>query len=446
MTTTAIDARSILAFAIAASTLWSAGCSRRVDEIRASDPSVVDNLPSPAPDPRDWPWWRGIDHNGATDQTGPTQWVVGDDPSDNVVFQTRLPGRGHASPCVWGDQIFISTADEEQEVMSLHCYQGLVGTERWSCELFRGDFMRRHASNTQASATPACDGRRVFVAQMVGDAIRLAAVDMDGQRLWTVRVAPFKSEHGYGSSPLIWKSLVIVAGDSSAGSFLAAVHRESGELVWRTRRTSGSSYQSPTLAVLKGRAQVLIGGRRKVASFDPNDGELLWFSTGPANTMANTLAVGGDRIVASGGYPQKGVWCLDAKGNVIWKQRYKLYVPSPLISGPRVYVAGDDGVLRCLSLKDGETLWSKRLSGAVTASPVRAGSHVYVATEKGDVYVLEDADTYRQAARNTVPEGLFATPVLARGRLFLRGTKTLYCIAAPQQADSPKPPLQPALQ
>ena len=192
-----------------------------------------------------------------------------------VVWQADVPGRGHATPSIWGEQVFVATADEGQQTKSLLCYDRPSGALVWNREIHRSGFMHIHSKNSQASATPACDGRHVYCAFMVNEGIWLNAVDLAGQIAWQQKAGDFRSKHGYGSSPLIYKSLVIVAADNDGGGFLAALHSESGKIAWKIPRERSASFGTPVLANVAGREQLLLSGQSSVISYNPVTGEEL---------------------------------------------------------------------------------------------------------------------------------------------------------------------------
>jgi outer membrane protein assembly factor BamB len=407
-----------------------AGCGGRpVETIAARDAGIVDSLPPVEVAADDWPWWRGPQgDNHAQGPLPPTTWSE----TENVLWKAEVPGRGHASPCIWGDSVYIAAADEKQETQSLLCYDRETGKLRWTCEIHRDGFMHAHSKNSQASPTPACDGERVFTAFLSEGGLWVTAVDRKGKIVWQTQAGPFSSQHGYGGSPVIYKSLVIVSGDNQGQGYVAALHRQSGEIAWRTARDNGPSYGTPVLASIGGREQLLLSGQKKVVSYDPATGRENWTSPGPAEVTANTVAWNDELIFAGGGYPETGMMAIDgaAGRRVAWQKDFKAYVPSPLAVGERLFVMQDNGVARCLNAKTGEEIWTKRLGGNFTASPILAGDAIFVPDEDGLMHVFRAADGYETIAENNLRDGGFASPVICGGHLYLRTSHHLYCIGA----------------
>jgi outer membrane protein assembly factor BamB len=310
-----------------------------------------------------------------------------------VVWKSLIPGRGHSSPIIHDQQVFLTTADEPERTQSVLCYDKQTGKLLWSVPVHRGGFMPMHAKNSQASATPACDGERLYCAFLHQGALWVTAIDLKGNLVWQTEAGPFLSEHGYGSSPALYQSLVLVLGDNQGISFLTALHRKTGQLIWRVKRPQGASYGTPIVARIAGREQLLVGGHNVVSSYDPGTGQLLWHCTGPSQVTANSIAFDQEFVFASGGYPEKEVMCIRGDGvgdvsstHVVWRsQRGAAYVPSPLAHAGLLYLAQDDsGMVSCVRADSGELVWKERLSRRFTSSPLLAGG--YLSSEEGKTH------------------------------------------------------------
>jgi outer membrane protein assembly factor BamB len=303
----------------------------------------------PTAAPGDWPWWRGPAHDGTSrDSQVVTRWG----PTTNVVWKTPVPGRGHSSPIVCGDRVFLTTADEAGRRQLVLAFDRKTGKPLWTTQAHGDGFPRINPKNSHASATPACDGRRVYSAFVNHDALYVTATDLDGKILWQTKAGAFSSEHGYGSSPVLYKSLVIVNGDSLEGCFIAALEADTGRVAWRTpRRTTGEhgSYATPVVATLAGRPQLILTGMHEVSSYDPDTGKRLWWCAGPAEVTACTAACSDRLVFATGGYPEKALLAVRADGTgdvsrsrVVWRTNKGVaYVPSPLYHDGRLYVVSD---------------------------------------------------------------------------------------------------------
>lgn len=402
----------------------------------AADRPAWDDLPPAQPSANDWPWWRGPnrDNIAPARQSPPARWSA----TENVIWKTAVPGEGHGSPCVWGDRIFLPTSDREAQTQSLLCYDRKTGRQLWQTELHRGGFVKLHKKNTHASATPACDGRQVFMTFVIENAIWLDALDLDGKIVWQKRLGDFRSMHGFAASPLIHRSLVIVAADSMMKSFLVAVHRRTGEVIWRVGRPSYDlgTYASPTAGRVAGREQLLIHGPHKVFSHDPATGALLWSCDGPSESASSTMTFGERLVYSSVGYPKRNLLCIRADGSgdvtqtrVAWsKEGGMAYVPSLLLADGLLYMVEDSGKAACFEADTGKVVWEAKLDGKFSSSPVLAGGHIYVVSEKGVMFVFKPGRRFVLEAANDLGDGGFATPVLLDGRIYLRTQQSLYCL------------------
>lgn len=392
---------------------------------------------TPVAQPGDWPWWRGPSHNGVSqDANVPETWSA----DENVRWRANVPGRGHSSPAVVGDKIFLTSADEDAKKQVLLCYDRQSGKQLWEEVVHKGGFYKLHPKNSYASASPASDGKLVYVAFVNADAVWASAYDFEGNQVWQKEVGPFESEHGYGPSPLLYKSAIIVSGESSGPCWLAALNREDGELIWRTPRESPgwhSNYASALVANVAERDQLLVPGLGVTSSLDPVNGKALWRVDGPSEVAANTIAVGDGLVFASGGYPEKNLLAIRADGNgdvtdshIAWTvTRGVTYVPTPLYHDGLLYVVNDDGIASCYEAASGDKQWQKRLDGDFTSSPILAGDKIYATNEKGLTYVLQTGRDYKLLAKNDLGSGGFASPVICGGCIYLRTADSLVCVA-----------------
>jgi outer membrane protein assembly factor BamB len=397
-------------------------------------PAAEPTLPDVAP--ADWPWWRGPTLDGKSrDQSAPTRWSA----TENVVWKTPIPGRGHSSPVLWGDRLFLTTADETAQTQRVLAFDRRTGKPVWDTVAHTGGFDMKHEKNSHASGTPACDGERVYAVFVNARALHVTATDLDGKVVWQRNAGPYESQHGNGSSPVFYRKTLIVLADSMKGSFLAALDRATGEVVWKIDRPvtgRNGNYASPVVATVAGRPQLLVQGTRVTTSYDPDTGKTLWTCTGPAEVTGCTPAWDDRHVFVTGGFPEKEVMAIRADGSgdvtrthVAWRSKKGVsYVPSPLYHAGRLYIVSDNGVATCFDAKTGREVWSERLGGAFTSSPVLVGELVYVTNEAGRTYVLKTGPKFEQVAANDLGEGVLSTPAVAGGRIYLRTAGSLNCI------------------
>lgn len=434
---------------IAASML--SGCGRPRSPAAPVAPTTeirpVANLSPASPlqlSPDDWPAWRGPNQDGvAHGPPPPTRWSD----AENVAWKASLPGRGHSSPIIVGERIFLETADDEQKIQSVIGLNRADGSQLWQTEIHRGRFeTNMHQENSQATSTLACDGQRLFALFLNDRKIWATALDLDGRILWRKEVGAFASKFGYSASPALFEDYLFVAADHSSGGFLAALHRETGDIVWRTARERGDSYASPRVVSLGDKPQVILGGLRQVASYDPRTGEQLWATKGTAEAVVGTAVTASDLVFVTGGYPEAQTVALKPDGAIAWKKdNVKSYVPSLLAYRDHVYLANDEGVVICWDAAAGQEKWKHRIGGNFRVSPLLAGGHIYVTDMSAKTTVFKASpDRFEAVGENQLGTEAFASPAVSRGQLFLRVADTsagsrkefLYCIAQPDEAVS----------
>lgn len=390
---------------------------------------------------RDWPWWRGPSRNGIAEksQTIPTRWSD----SENVVWKTPVPGRGHSSPTVVGDRVFLASADTNEKTQSVLAFDRRTGKQLWKIDVSRGGFPQSiHSKNTHATSTLACDGERLFITFFHHETVQATALDLNGKQLWQKTVQPFnprRYEYGYAPSPLLYRGTVIIAAEYDGDSFITALERATGKQVWQTSRPANITFSSPVVGNVAGRDQLLLSGTDQVASYDPNNGKKLWSTPGTTAATCGTAVWDGDIVVASGGYPKAETLAIraDGSGKVLWRNQQKCYEQSLLTYAGYVYGLTDNGVMYCWKITDGKEVWKQRLRGPVSSSPVLAGGHIYWANEHGTTYVFKpNPDRFESVSENQLGEESFASPSVCGGQLFIRtatgnGAKRqeyLYCI------------------
>ncbi|HLQ43567.1 MAG TPA: PQQ-binding-like beta-propeller repeat protein [Planctomycetaceae bacterium] len=373
---------------------------------------------------RDWPWWRGPSRNGiAAEQSAPTKF--GD--SENVVWKTPVPGRGHSSPIIVGNRIFLETADEQQKSQSVVAFDRRTGQQLWKKDISQGGFPDgNHPKNTEATPTVACDGERLFATYYHHETVQCTALDLNGKPVWQQTVGPFHPrmfKYGYAPSPTLYRGTVIISAEYDGDSAITALDRKTGKQVWRTPRQSSITFSTPVVAHVAGKDQLLISGQRQVASYDPSNGKKLWTTPGTTAATCGTMVWDGDIVIASGGFPDKETIAVkaDGSGKVLWKNQQKCYEQSMLTHAGYFYALDDNGIMFCWRASDGQVMWSQRLQGPVSSSPVLAGGNIYWANERGTWYVFKpNPNQFELVAENQLGDEAFPSPAVAGNQLFIR--------------------------
>ena len=406
----------------------------------AADQGIVDFPKLSAKN--DWPWWRGPSRNGyaAEGASPPTRLSEGDE-----TWKSKIPGRGHSSPIVVGERIFLTSAHESEQTQHALALDRKTGRQLWMVQLNQGGFPENnHPNNTEATPTIACDGEKLFVTFFHHKSIEATALDLQGKPLWKRKVGDFnprKYEYGYAPSPLLYREYVIVSGEYDGESYIAALRRTDGTPSWRIRRPDNVSFSSPVVAHVAGKDQLLISGNDRITSYDPVNGKSLWQAPGTTAATCGTMVWEGDIVFASGGYPKSETVAVraDGSGEVLWKNAQKCYEQSMLAVDGHVYALTDNGVLFCWRGRDGREMWKRRLAGPVSASPVLAGGNIYWANERGALYVFKpNPEKFELVAENRIGESSFPSPAVSGGQIFLRVAhdaggrqEFLYCFGTP---------------
>ena len=380
----------------------------------------------------DWPWWRGPQRNGHTHPSCKLPTKFSD--TANVRWTAPLPSRGHSSPVIVGDSIYLTTADEEADTQSVLALDRATGKPRWAKQLSHGGFpARNHPKNTEATPTVACDGQRVIASFFHHEGIHVTALGLDGKPVWEQRVGVFnpkRYEYGYAPSPVLYRQTVIIAAEHDGDSYMVALDRATGKEVWRTPRPASISFSTPSIAVVAGRDQLMMSGQQVVAAYDPASGKPLWQTEGTTYATCGTMVWSGDVALASGGYPKAETIAVraDGSGQVLWKNPQKCYEQSMIVVAEKgedyLYALTDNGVAFCWRVSDGKEMWKERLRGPVSASPIVAGNNIYWANEAGTMYVFAaDPSKFNLIAENRVGEESMASPAVSGNELFLRVAK-----------------------
>lgn len=394
-------------------------------------------LPVLAHGATNWPCWRGpeLNNHAPGEQNPPVKW----DEKQNVLWRVPLPGQGHAGPCIYGGRIYLPVADAASQTIWLLGLDRETGKILWRAEVYHGPFPKIHTDNSHASATPACDGEKVYFPYQTADSVYMAAFDLDGKPVWNKAIGPYKAPQGYAASPAIYKSSVITALDAGSFRGLFALDCKTGAQLWRAPLAPvPDNYATPLVAHVAGRDQAIIMGGNKTSSYDPASGKPLWTCDGPAQFCAATVTCGPDTVYANGGNPQKTMQAIRADGHgdvtkthLAWKVEQKAgFVPSPLLEEGLLYGVNEQGLLRCYDAANGKIVWEENLKAPFYSSPVLAGGRIYLFDKKGKGYVFKAGRKFELLGGGQLPQGVFAAPVILDGRIYLRTLKDFYCLAA----------------
>jgi outer membrane protein assembly factor BamB len=449
-----------------------------------------------------WPQFRGAGGSGVVEASKlPTEWSA----DKNVRWKVEVPGVAWSSPIIWGDKVFVTTAITDKQTKpssaggggrpgggrpggggfrpgggrapdvtyrwEVHCLDKATGNTLWKeLAIERKPTVPIHRTNTYASETPVTDGERVYAYfGMIG----LFCFDMSGKLQWKkeLEAYPMMAGWGTGSSPVLDEQRIFIQCDNEQKSFIAAFNKKTGEQVWKVDRDEKSSWATPVLWKNSKRTELVAGGGRKVRSYDPATGKVLWELGGFGGRAAASPVAEGDLLIvgAGGGRggrggrfggggggggndedgPRGGGALFAAKAGasgditlkegatsndgVAWsKTKAGPSMASPLLYKGQVYILEQrGGMLSAYDAKTGKEVYSKeRINGArgFTASPWASDDKIYCLDDAGTTFVIQAGASYKLLGKNSLNEMFWSTPSASGGDLFLRGVDHLFCI------------------
>lgn len=382
----------------------------------------------------DWTRFRGENGIGKSDLKGvPTEWN-----KDDYEWVIDLPGKGHSSPVIQGEKLFVTTGSADGR-RTLHCLNAITGKELWQ-DSIQLDANHLHKKNSYASGTPAIAGERVYVAFADEKQYTLLAYSLDGERLWSRDLGHFTSQHGQGVSPIVYEGMVIVPDDQMGPSKIVALNAETGEEVWTTadRQFRRTSYSTPMIVKVGGKDEIVcLSGATGLSGLDPKTGKELWQSGElPLRTVASPI-LGEGLLFASCGSGGRGKFMVavdpEKDGKVITERKQNLpYVPTPIAHEGHLYLWNDDGIVCCIDLSGdlSENVWRERVGGVYSGSPVLIDGNLYCISEEGMVTVVKASPKFEKLGQSPLGDQSYATPAVANGRVYLRGFGSLACLKA----------------
>jgi outer membrane protein assembly factor BamB len=432
---------------------------------------------------QNWPQFRGPGATGVVEgQTSAVSWDAAK--SVNTRWKTAIPGLAHSSPVIWGDKIFVTTSihsapkDETRygaygdvapvkgdlkHTWKVYALDKLTGKILWEQIASEGiPKVMRHPKSSHADSTPVTDGR--YLVALFGSE-GLFAYDLKGKLLWKQNLGVLDSGWFYdpdyqwehGSSPIIYKDLVIIQADVQKNSFIAAYSLKNGKLVWKTERDEISSWGTPTIYEGKTRAELVTNGSKAIRGYDPATGKELWRLTPNSEVTTPTPFAAHDLIFVTSGYriiqpiyairpgANGDITLKDDKASsdaIAWsKKRGGPYMPTPIVYGDLLYACSNGGVLTAYKAVTGEQVYQERLGGkggAFTASPVASDGKVYLSSEDGEVFVVKAGPKHELLATNPVGEVMMATPAISGGLVIVRGVHHLFAFGEAAPAKTAK--------
>jgi outer membrane protein assembly factor BamB len=421
--------------------------------------------------PENWPAFRGNQTSGIADgQHPPVTWDAKS--GSNLIWKRYIPGLAHASPVVWGNTIFLITAqssdtnaeyrvglfgdvepanDTTSHIWKIICIEKTSGKIRWEKKAYEGiPKVKRHVKGSQANATPATNGE--YVVAIFGSE-GMICYDFNGNEKWRKDLGVLdagwffneETQWGPASSPVIYGNTVIVQCDRSKDSFIAAYDLKTGTEVWKTFREEISSWGTPTICRGKMHDELVTNSTRFIRGYNPATGEELWRLAPNSEITVGSPVFMDSLVFVTAGYPPVSpVYAIKTGGNgdisipdsvnsgkfILWRtKRGGTYMPTPIVYKGFLYTLSNSGAVTCYEATTGKIKYKETIKGggAFSASPLAADGKMYCTSEEKGVFVLKAGDEFEVITSNPVGEICMATPAISDGLIFIRGQYHLFC-------------------
>ena len=395
---------------------------------------------TPAGAGENWGQWRGPSGTGVSpDGAPPVAWSE----EKNVRWKLDLPGEGNSSPIVWGDRVYVLASIETDKAGAKEKPANPPEREARGGRGRRGrgfGGFGRKPKNIHDFVVLASENIFAYFGSR-----GLYCLDMKGEVQWRRDLGDMQKvmQFGEGSSPVLHGDTIVVNWDHQGGSFVTALNKKSGKTRWKIDRSEVSSWATPLVVEIDGKPQVIVPGSKFSRGYGLATGEVIWQCSGLTRNVIPSPVHGNGIVYLMSGFRGNALQAIrlrDAKGDItkkdaiVWTHdRSTPYVPSPLLYGDTLYfLGGNRGLLSCFNVKTGKPNYGpQQLDGVrnVYASPVGAHDRVYISGRSGNTLVIKRGPEFEVLARNELDDGFDASPAIVGSEIYLRGRKSLYCIA-----------------
>lgn len=400
-----------------------------------------------------WPQFRGPAGDGISDATGlPETWGE----QQNVKWKTQVPGKAWSSPVVWGNQVWMTNATPDGHELYAVCLDRDTGKVIFNLKVF--DIAHPQYCipfNSYGSPTPCIEEGRVYVT--FGSPGTACLDTRTGKVLW--QRTDFVCNHfrGAGSSPVLYKNLLIMNFDGSDFQFVAALDKQTGRTVWRTDRDIDfgdiepngkprgegdfrKAFSTPRIFNIDGHDVLISLGSKALYAYEPLTGKELWRVEDKSSFSGSDTPILGDGMIFYGsGHGQSELLAVKPVGggeggniadkSIVWRLHKKVPTRSSLLlHDGLIYMVTDAGVVNCVSAKDGSEVWHGRVDGTYSASPTYADGRIYLCSEQGKITVLAAGREFKVLSENQLPDGIMASPAIVGHALFIRTKTSVYRI------------------
>lgn len=390
------------------------------------------SLPAQA---QEWTRFRGPNGTGQTSSQGDFKTLS----EESLVWKTALPGKGHSSPVQWGSQIFLTSTSSDTGEFHVLSINATTGKINWSQEIPYQTF-RKHEFNSFASPTATVDADRIYVSWGTPQGLFLAALDHSGTLQWKRDLGTFKSQHGPGTSPMLYDNLVIITNEQMGDSFIIAVDQQTGETRWQTpRNSSKTAYSTPCLSKdAQGNDILLVNSQSHgIGAMNPKTGASLWEYTNAFDKRScSSPLVAGGLVFGSCGSGGGGNFVVAVRPpngttRTAPELAYEIrrsapYVPSLISHGKWLFLWSDGGILSCVEPESGKVQWSERTRGRFFGSPIAVADQLIAVGDAGRLYVVSGTGEFEMFTTFDLNETCHSTPAVIDNHLFVRSVSHLW--------------------
>jgi outer membrane protein assembly factor BamB len=396
-----------------------------------------------------WTHFRGSNMDGhATVETAPLHWSE----TENVVWKVPVKGLGWSSPVVFGDQIWLTSAEEDGTKFYVLCFDFESGELLFDTTIFTSDEPQRiHSTNSYATPTPCIEKGRVYV--HYGTFGTACINTNDNSVIWQREDLKCDHMQGPASSPILYKNMLIVHLEGTKDPYVIALDKNTGKTIWKSVRPAEiydplkpvyrKSYQTPIVVNVNGKDLLISNSAYMCFAHDVNTGEVIWtFSYGYDSTVSQPLFWNGLVFVNSGWIFEDNKpyftrqYAIDPTGtgditdtHQVWMYEDEVpQIPTPVIVDGRMYMVHDRGMVTCLDAMTGEPIWKEKLKGNFNASPIYAAGNIYFFNVKGECTIIKPGDTFQKVAENSLDGIAKAVPAFVGDKMIVRSYKYLYLI------------------
>ena len=402
-----------------------------------------------------WPQFRGPTGQGISAETNlPIHWSG----AENIAWKTPVPGIGWSSPVVWDARIFVTATSEDGTACRVICLDRDSGKVLWNTHVFSQIPTRKEQRNSYATPTALVDGRRVLVAFGEGG---MASLDLDGNIIWVNTDNHYYSQHGLGASPIAYDDLLYLPFDWSSPtgelrqgwqlpwekSYVLALDINTGKERFKAMRgASRIGHSTPRIVEVDGTPQLVSAAGDIIEGFDPKTGSRIWWVYCGGESVVPSPVFGDGIVYNTSGfptpvgkqtiYPAIRAFRLGGKGDMtreslLWEQKKNVpMIPSLLLARQYLYSIKENGMLQCLDPKTGDAIWSHRMDGNYSASPVFADGRIYLLSDSATTTIIEPGRGYKEIAVNELEGQVQASVAVSNGHLFIRTQDAVYCIGS----------------